>query len=52
MNTCACSGQYGIAAQLKTELHAKAIELGKLKPLDGKEIITESEQERIPWNCT
>jgi hypothetical protein len=42
MNACACPDKYGIAAQLKTELRAKAIELGKLKATGRQAMIIES----------
>ena len=47
MNACSCPGEYGLPAQLKTELRAKAIELGKLKATGRQEIITEAQQERM-----
>ena len=47
MNACSCPGEYGFAAQLKKELRAKAIELGKLKASGRQGIITEAQQERM-----
>lgn len=46
MNACSCTGEYGIAAQLKTELRVKAIELGKPKAIARQGIVTDSQQER------
>lgn len=47
MNACSCPSEYGIAAQLKTELRARAIELGKLKAISRQGITTDSQQGRI-----
>ncbi len=47
MNACSCPVEYGLPSQLKTELRAKAIELGTLKAIGRQEIITESQQERM-----
>ena len=47
MNACSCPGKYGFQAQLKKELRAKAIELGKLKAAGRQGIITEAQQERM-----
>ena len=47
MNACSCPAEFGVPAQLKTELRAKAVELGKLKATGRQGIITESQQERM-----
>ena len=47
MNACACPAQYGIAARIKRELRAKAIELGEFKAAGRQGRITEYEQERM-----
>jgi hypothetical protein len=47
VNACSCPAEYGFPAQLKTELRAKAIELGELKATGRQGIITESQQERM-----
>ena len=47
MNACSCPAKHGIPRQLKVELRAKAIELGKLKATGRQGIITESQQQRM-----
>lgn len=47
MNACACPVKYGVSAGLKTELRAKAMELGKLKAIAREGIATDSQRERM-----
>ena len=47
MNGCSCPGGHGIAAQLRTELRVKAMELGTFKAAGRQGIITETQQKRM-----